>query len=238
MADLNPPIGPPGSVPPPDANDERELLAGQRRLDEDVASAQRIFHEFLYGFEKLTPAIDRPCVTVFGSARFAPGHHYYELARAVGAELARQGFAVMTGGGPGVMEAANRGAKEAGGLSIGANIILPHEQDPNAYLDHVATFDHFFVRKVMLVKYSSAFIMLPGGFGTLDEMFETLTLIQTRKIEQFPVVVMGVDFWENFRDFVQDALLECGTISPGDLNLLQVTDSPEQAVAWIRQGMG
>jgi uncharacterized protein (TIGR00730 family) len=187
--------------------------------------------------EKLTPVIDRPCVTVFGSARFSSHNRYYEMARQVGRELARAGFGVMTGGGPGVMEAANCGAKEAGGLSIGANILLPHEQDANAYLDHLATFDHFFVRKVMLVKYSSAFIMLPGGFGTLDEMFETLTLIQTRKIERFPVVVMGVDFWTHFRAFVQNALLDHGTISPRDLDLLRITDSPQEAVAWIEQAL-
>jgi uncharacterized protein (TIGR00730 family) len=237
MANGDSAVSVPGSIPEPDANDERDLLAGRRRLDEDIESATRIFLEFIYGFQALTPVVDRPCVTVFGSARFAPGHTYYELARQVGAELARAGFAVMTGGGPGVMEAANLGAREAGGLSIGVNIVLPHEQAPNPYLDHVVTFDHFFVRKVMLVKYSSAFIMLPGGFGTLDEMFETLTLIQTHKIEQFPVVVMGTDYWSNFRDFVQDALLDYGTINPLDLDLVQVTDSAQVAVQWIREGI-
>ena len=170
---------------------EREFLAGKREHSENVESAVRVFLEYLRGVEFLN--IDQPCVTVFGSARFKEDHPYYMMAREVGRALAEQGFAVMTGGGPGIMEAANRGAKEAGGLSIGANIHLPREQKPNDYVDRWIEFDHFFVRKVMMVKFSCAFVVMPGGFGTMDEVFETLTLIQTRKIDYFPVVTMGAD---------------------------------------------
>lgn len=221
----------------PAKHNEHAFLLGKRNRSDEVESAVRIFLEFLRGFDQLMPAIDRPCVTVFGSARFAPGSVYYEMARELGRELAQAGFAVMTGGGPGVMEAANRGAKEGGGLSLGCNIVLPHEQAANPYLDHVFTFDHFFVRKVMLVKYSCAFVLMPGGFGTLDEVFETLVLIQTKKIEQFPVIVMGTDFWEHLQSFAQDALLGFGTISPGDLNLVKVTDSAHEAVAIIQSAL-
>jgi uncharacterized protein (TIGR00730 family) len=171
-----------------------------------------------------------PCVTVFGSARFRTDHPYYELGREVGARLARRGFAVMTGGGPGIMEAANRGAKEVGGRSIGCNIELPHEQRANPYVDRFITFRHFYVRKVMLVKYSYAFIALPGGFGTLDEMFEIATLVQTGKVREFPIVLMGREYWRPLTDFVRNRLLVEGTIDPGDEQRLQVTDSPEEAV--------
>lgn len=212
---------------------EKEFLAGPRDRRDDLESAVRIFLEFLRGYEQLE--VTRPCVTVFGSARFKEGHRWYELARATGRRLAEAGYAVMTGGGPGIMEAANRGAREAGGLSIGCAIALPHEQGPNPYVDHLVLFDHFFVRKVMLVKYSSAFVMMPGGFGTLDEVFETLTLIQTGKIEKFPVVAMGVDFWRHLREFMTDALLAEETISPGDRDFYEVTDSPDEAVALIRR---
>ena len=174
-----------------------------------------------------------PCVTVFGSARFKADHPYYDLGRELGARLARAGFTVMTGGGPGIMEAANRGAREAGGRSIGCNIELPREQQPNPYLDRWITFRHFYVRKVMLVKYSYAFIALPGGFGTLDEMFEIATLVQTGKVREFPIVLVGRDFWAPLTAFVRNRLLVEGTIDPGDEQRLQLTDSPAEAVEWV-----
>ena len=217
------------SAGPPEV--QRFLAGPQPRLFE-LARAMRIFVEFIRGFRSLH--FVGPCVTVFGSARFPENHRYYDLARQVGACLARDGFTVMTGGGPGIMEAANRGAREAGGRSIGCNIELPTEQAPNAYLDRWVTFKHFFVRKVMLVKYSYAFIAMPGGFGTLDEVTEAATLIQTGKIAGFPMVLVGVDFWKPLLDFMRDTLIKEGTIDLTDLDLLFVTDSPEVAVAHVR----
>jgi uncharacterized protein (TIGR00730 family) len=211
---------------------EAEFLAGSHGHAENTESAVRIFLEFLRGFEFLN--IDQPMVTVFGSARFVEGHPHYELAREMGRALADAGFAVMTGGGPGIMEAANRGAQEAGGLSLGANIHLPHEQKPNPYLDRVMTFEHFFVRKVMMVKYSRAFVVMPGGFGTLDEIFEALTLIQTGKMEAFPVVAMGTDFWRPMMAFFDERLVAEGTIAAGDTELVRMTDSCEEAVRIIQ----
>jgi uncharacterized protein (TIGR00730 family) len=178
-----------------------------------------------------------PCVTVFGSARFKPDHPYYELGREVGAGLARRGFAVMTGGGPGIMEAANRGAKDAGGRSIGCNIELPREQVPNPYVDRFVTFRHFYVRKVMLVKYSYAFVALPGGFGTFDEIFEALTLIQTGKIKDFPVILMGRTYWEPLIELLDARLLAEETISAHDVSLLKVTDSAEECASMIRDAV-
>jgi uncharacterized protein (TIGR00730 family) len=169
---------------------------------------------------------------VFGSARFDEQHRYYAMAREVGGALARIGFTVMTGGGPGVMEGANRGAREAGGRSVGCNVELPFEQEPNPYLDRWVTCRYFFVRKVLLVKYSYAFIVMPGGFGTLDELTEALTLIQTRKILQFPIVLMGVDYWAPFMSMVT-TMVEEGTISPADLDLMLVTDSVSEAMAHL-----
>lgn len=215
---------------------EEQFLSGKRDRGRDLESAVRIFLEFLRGFE-FFGNLDRPCVTVFGSARFAPGHRYYEMARELGKHLAHAGYAVMTGGGPGIMEAANRGAKEAGGFSLGCNIILPMEQHANPYLDRFIEMEHFFVRKVMLVKYSRAFVVMPGGVGTLDEAFETLTLVQCRKLEQFPIVAMGAEFWGHMSDFVRETLVAEKTISPEDLDLLHVTDSPEDAVAYIQHGV-
>ncbi|HEY7037899.1 MAG TPA: TIGR00730 family Rossman fold protein [Methylomirabilota bacterium] len=191
----------------------------------------RVFFEFMRGFRALH--FVGPCVTVFGSARFKADHPYYDLGRELGARLARVGFTVMTGGGPGIMEAANRGAREAGGRSIGCNIELPREQQPNAYLDRWITFQHFYVRKVMLVKYSYAFVALPGGFGTLDEMFEVATLVQTGKVREFPIVLMGREYWRPLTAFVRNRLLVEGTIDPGDEQRLQVTDSPAEAVEWV-----
>ena len=175
-----------------------------------------------------------PCVTVFGSARVREGESEYELARDVGAALSRIGFTVMTGGGPGVMEAANRGAKEAGGHSVGCNIELPHEQAPNPYLDISIDFSYFFVRKVMLVKYSYAFVVMPGGFGTVDELFEALTLIQTGKVSNFPVVLMGTEFWGPLLQQL-DEMADEGLISPGDLDLLLTTDDVDEAIHHITE---
>jgi uncharacterized protein (TIGR00730 family) len=213
-------------------DDERGLLEGGRSRRAELASALRIFWEFLRGFRALH--FVGPCVTVFGSARFGEDHPYYELARAVGRRLAREGFTVMTGGGPGIMEAANRGAREVGGTSVGCNIQLPREQRPNPYLDRFVEFEHFFVRKVMLVKYSCAFVVMPGGFGTLDEVFETITLMQTGKIDSFPIVPMGNAYWTSLQAFVRETMLAEGTISPTDLDLIHPTDSIEEAIAVIR----
>jgi uncharacterized protein (TIGR00730 family) len=210
---------------------EKSFLAGRRSSADELESAVRVFLEMLRGFEELD--FEGPCVTVFGSARFAEDHPYYAMGREVGRRLAEAGFNVMTGGGPGIMEAANRGAREAGGLSIGCNIQLPHEQKPNPYLDHFVEFEHFFVRKVMLVKYSSAFVVLPGGFGTLDEAFEVITLIQTGKLESFPVVALGGAYWEQLTEFLTNTLVSEGTISVADLELIQLAKSPAAAVEFI-----
>ncbi len=193
----------------------------------------RIVGEFVRGFRAFH--FIGPCVTTFGSARFDEGHRYYELSRSVGSELAKAGFAVLTGGGPGTMEAANRGAKEAGGLSLGCNIELPHEQAHNPYLDEWVEFRYFFVRKVMLVKYSQAFVVLPGGFGTLDEIFETATLIQTGKIHDFPLVLMGLDYWAPLLEFLRGTMLTERTISPEDVDRLILTDDPAEAAERIRE---
>ena len=214
---------------------ERLFLKGEQDHSEELASAGRIFLEFAHGFANL--GVKQPCVSVFGSARFQDGHAYYELARRMGRKLAEEGFAVMTGGGPGIMEAANRGAKEAGGLSIGCNIRLPEEQIPNAYLDRFVQFEHFFVRKVMLVKYSRAFVVMPGGLDTLDEIFEAATLMQTGKIQSFPIVAMGEDFWKAMRVFIRGTLVAQGTISQSDLDLVTVTNSVEEGVEIIRQSL-
>lgn len=211
----------------------REFLSGPRRRGFELARALRIFLELIKGFR--TFHFLGPCVTVFGSARLPPGHPYYELARDVGARLATAGFTVMTGGGPGIMEAANRGAREVGGLSVGCNIELPHEQNPNDFLDVWVDFRYFFVRKLMLVKYSYAFIALPGGFGTLDEIFETLTLVQTGKIQNFPVVLIGEQFWRPLLGFLHESMLPLGTIDEQDLGLLTITDSPAEAVEVIQR---
>lgn len=211
---------------------EASFLEHGRQRSEDVESAVRVFLEFLRGLELLD--VGRPVVTVFGSARFEDGHDHYNMARQLGRVLAETGFAVMTGGGPGIMEAVNRGCQEAGGLSIGVNIHLPKEQKPNPYLDKYVEFEHFFVRKVMLVKQSCAFIAMPGGFGTLDEIFETLTLMQTGKIDPFPLVCMGKDFWADMNTFLSTTLVPAKTICEDDINLLYFTDSCEEAVNYIQ----
>ena len=212
--------------------EETKFLKGPERRDIELLRALRIFFEFIRGFRKFH--FLGPCVTVFGSARFTEDHPYYQLAREVGYQLARMGFTVVTGGGPGIMEAANRGAKEAGGISVGANIKLEREQVANRYLDHFMTFKYFFVRKVMLVKYSYAFIVLPGGYGTLDEVFETATLIQTHKIQNFPIVVMGEDFWQPMLSFLRGTLVPFGTIDPPDLQHFYQSDSPEEVASFVR----
>lgn len=213
--------------------EERGFLDGPTWRLLELRRLGRIFFEFLRGFRGLH--FVGPCVTVFGSARFPDGHRYYELARRVGCLAAEAGFTVMTGGGPGVMEGANRGANEAGGRSVGCNIALPHEQEPNPYVDSFLEFRYFFVRKVMLVKYSYAFIVLPGGFGTLDEIFETATLIQTGKIPGFPLVLMGSDYWKDLFELLRDRMVKEGTIEAADVDRLQLTDSPEEAIAIVER---
>jgi uncharacterized protein (TIGR00730 family) len=216
---------------PVHTSDEGRFLSGPEARRSELARIFRISMEFLRGFRKLH--FVGPCVTVFGSARFSEDHRYYALARDVGARLARAGFTVMTGGGPGIMEAANRGAKEAGGRSIGCNIQLPHEQGSNPYLDLMVEFHYFFVRKVMLVKYSYAYVAFPGGFGTMDEIFEAATLIQTGKMNDFPIVVLGKDYWGPLLDFLDKTMVPAGTIAASDLERLIVTDSAEEAVSLI-----
>ena len=211
--------------------EEGTFLSGPQRRGSEFRRLLRIMAGFIRGFRALH--FVGPCVTVFGSARFTEDHRYYRLARRVGGELARRGFAVMTGGGPGVMEAANRGAREAGGLSIGCNIELAHEQQPNPYLDHWVDFRYFFVRKVMLVKYSTAFVLMPGGFGTLDETFETATLMQCNKIEDFPLVLMGTGYWRGILEFMHDTMVTEGTIDAEDIERFIITDSPKEAADHI-----
>ena len=208
-----------------------KFLQGPQTRSFELFQAIRIFFELIRGFRALH--FVGPCATVFGSARFTENHEYYKLAREVGSRLARSGFTVMTGGGPGIMEAANRGAKDVGGYSVGCNIELAHEQKPNPYLDRWITFRHFYVRKLMLVKYSYGFIAMPGGFGTLDEVFETATLIQNRKIPDFPLVFIGRDYWGPLIEFIYDRLLAKMTIDRPDIDRILVTDSAEDAVRFL-----
>lgn len=219
----------------PSTDDARRFLEGPQSRTAEFFRVCRITAEFIRGFRSLH--FVGPCVTVFGSARFDEQHRYYQLARDVGAKIAQLGLTTITGGGPGIMEAANRGAKEAGGKSIGCNIVLPHEQHANPYVDRFIEFRYFFVRKVMLVKYSYGFVILPGGFGTLDELFEVATLVQTRKVENFPLILMGRDFWEPLLDFFRRRLVAGGTISPTDTDLISVTDSPDEAQEILRRGI-
>src|ERR1043165_9854661 len=204
-------------------------------LHTDTWRVFRIMGEFVQGFEEL--AHIRNGVGVFGSARTPPDHPDYKAAQETGALLARAGHSVITGGGPGIMEAANRGAFEAGGASIGCNIELPHEQDSNRYLTTSVKFRYFFVRKMMFVKYSNAFVIFPGGFGTLDELFEALTLIQTRKIKNFPVILFGSEFWAERLDWIEKMMLKSKYISPDDRGLLHLTDSPAEVVEIIHRSM-
>ncbi len=210
---------------------EKGFLEGPHSRTGEFMTILRVLKDFIHGFRGLH--FVGPCVTVFGSARTSVGSRYYELAREMGAAIAQLGFTVMTGGGPGIMEAANRGAREAGGVSVGCNIKLPHEQSANPYLDHEVTMHYFFVRKTLLIKYSYAFVVMPGGVGTLDELFEALTLIQTKKIENFPIVIMGKEYWKNTLDMLETMVTE-RTISPDDLDLVFATDSVPEAIAYIR----
>jgi uncharacterized protein (TIGR00730 family) len=222
----------PTPTPAPPGHDDLVLLEGPQSRTRELLMLLRAGRDFIRGFRTLH--FVGPCVTVFGSARFNEGNEYYELARQVGRALAQVGFTVMTGGGPGVMEGANRGAREAGGVSVGCNIELPFEQYPNPYLDQWVVCHYFFVRKVLLLKYSYAFVVLPGGFGTLDELTEALTLIQTSKIDQFPVVLMCRAYWAPFMDLCQ-RMIAAGTISAHDLDLMLVTDSVDEAMKHIEQ---
>ena len=224
--------GMPVGTPPGDGKTERQFLSGPQSRGFELWFSIKVLFEMLRGFRALH--FVGPCVTVFGSARFKEDHRYYQLGRDVGARLAGAGFTVMTGGGPGIMEAANRGAKDAGGRSVGCNIELPKEQSPNRYLDVMVNFRHFFVRKIMLVKYSYAFIALPGGFGTYDEIFEAATLIQTAKIQHFPIVLVGREYWQPLIDVMRNTLLREGTIDAADIEMLRITNSAEEAVAHVR----
>lgn len=214
------------------AFEDRLLLAGPNPRWEDLKLLIGVMSDFMRAFRALH--FVGPCVTVFGSARYAENHPYYKLAREVGAAIARMGFTVMTGGGPGIMEAANRGAKDVRGRSVGCNIVLPMEQDPNPYLDRWVNMRYFFARKTMLMKYSYGFVIMPGGFGTLDEMFEALTLIQTKKVKNFPIVVMGVEFWKDLRELLI-TMETGGTISAEDLDLILFTDSVPDAIAHLEE---
>lgn len=193
----------------------------------------KVMSEFVNGFEKLAKI--GPCVSIFGSARTKPENPEYKKAEEIAAKLVRHGYGVITGGGPGIMEAGNKGAKSEGGRSVGLNIELPFEQTGNPFIDQdkLINFDYFFVRKVMFVKYSQGFIVMPGGFGTLDELFEAMTLIQTDKIGKFPIVLVGRDFWGGLMDWIKGTMLDVGNISPGDLDLFHTVDTPEEAVKVI-----
>jgi uncharacterized protein (TIGR00730 family) len=211
---------------------EIKFLAGPQSRWKDFKTAFSVFTEFIKGFRAFH--FTGPCVTIFGSARFKDGHPYYEKTEELAGKIARLGFTIMTGGGPGIMEAANKGAKEAGGRSVGCNIVLPHEQHHNPYLDKWVNIKYFFVRKTLLIKYSYAFVVMPGGFGTLDEYFEALTLIQTKKILQFPIVIFDTAFHKNLLAHIA-VLKENGTISENDTDYYLVTDSVDEAVEYIRE---
>lgn len=213
------------------SGEEEVLLEGPSSRWREFRRALQIFAETIKGFRALH--FLAPGVTVFGSARFDETHRYYELAREMGRRLGRSGFTVLTGGGPGIMEAANRGARDVHAPSVGCNITLPFEQKPNPYLDKFVEFHYFFLRKVMLVKYSYAFVVMPGGFGTLDEIFETATLVQTAKIRDFPIVVMGTEYWEPLRRFMHDTMVPAGTINQAEVDRLVFTDDPDEAMAAI-----
>ena len=212
-----------------------EFMAWQQMRVKETWQVFRVMSEVVEGYERLGQC--GPSVSVFGSARTAPGTPYYELGVTMGRKLSEHGYAVITGGGPGIMEAANKGAQEAGGVSIGLNIVLPHEQSANPYVspDGLLNFDFFFARKVMFVKYAQGFVVLPGGFGTMDELFESLTLIQTHKTARFPVVLMGSDYWSGLLDWIEGTLKAGGYISPGDTDLFTLTDDPDEAIAIIER---
>ena len=212
---------------------QEEIDAWQDARIKDLWRVFRVLGEFVDGFETLSEI--GPCVSIFGSARTKEGDPSYELGRSVAASLVSRGFGIITGGGPGIMEAANRGAREANGISVGLNINIPKEQTANPYidLDKLLNFDFFFVRKVMFVKYSQGFVVLPGGFGTMDELFEALTLIQTKKSRRFPVILMGSEYWKGLIDWLKTVMMEQGNISPEDPDLFQISDDPEEAASLI-----
>lgn len=210
---------------------DEELIRGATTFTRDLIRTLRITQEFIRGFYTFRET--QNCVTFFGSARFDESNEYYKLARETARELGSRGFTIMTGGGPGIMEAANRGAVDAGAKSYGCNIKLPEEQEPNRFLNKFVEFKFFFVRKVMLLKYSNAFILLPGGFGTLDELFETATLIQTKKMFEFPLILMGSDYWNKLKLFEKNTMVEAGTISESDLDLIHLTDDPSEACRYV-----
>jgi uncharacterized protein (TIGR00730 family) len=223
----------------PDLKEEeqiREALVQKGWSDIKANDSWQIFKmmaEFVEGFEKL--AIIGPCVTIFGSARTKPESKYYKLAEEIASKLTKAGFGVITGGGPGIMEAGNKGAKLAGGKSVGLNIHLPFEQAPNPYIDHdkSLTFYYFFIRKVMFMKYSQGFIALPGGFGTLDELFEAVTLIQTKKIARFPIIMVCSEYWNGMMDWIKDRMIGEMNINPHDLDLIHVVDTADEALKYI-----
>ena len=211
---------------------EIQFLEGPQNRWRDFKFSFKVLLEFIKGFRTLH--FVGPCVTVFGSARFKEGHVFYEQARELSGRIAQMGFTIMTGGGPGIMEAANKGAREVGGKSVGCNIVLPHEQSHNPYLDRWVNIKYFFVRKTLLIKYSYAFIVMPGGFGTMDEYFEALTLIQTKKVHQFPIIIMGKEFHQELINYVE-TMKSYQTISPNDSDLFLVTDSIEEAIAHLQK---
>jgi uncharacterized protein (TIGR00730 family) len=222
----------------PTMTEDLNLLQPTERpafLNTDPWRALRILAEFVEGFDAL--ATIGPAITVFGSARVDEGDPAYAMAREIGRLLAGEGYAVITGGGPGVMEAANRGCQEGGGLSVGCNIELPHEQSINAYVDLGVEFRYFFARKTMFVKYADGFVILPGGYGTMDELFEALTLIQTGKIKHFPVVLVGTEYWSGLLAWMRDVQLPAGAIAPADLDLLQLTDDPDEVCRIVKAYM-
>ena len=221
----------------PTMTEDRKLLEQSERpafLNTDPWRALRILAEFVEGFDAL--ATLGPAITVFGSARVDENSPVYGTAREIGRLLAEEGYAIITGGGPGVMEAANRGCQEGGGISVGCNIELPHEQDVNPYVDLAVEFRYFFARKTMFVKYADGFVILPGGFGTMDELFESLTLIQTGKIRHFPVVLVGSAYYAGLLEWIRSRLLADGMVNEADLDLISVTDDPAEVVELIRRG--
>lgn len=207
-------------------------FALDRLAAQDIRLIFRVVAEFIDGLEAL--ATLPPAVSVFGSTHIGPGDPAYTMAEQIGRLLAQQGYAVLTGGGPGVMEAANKGAYEAGGVSVGLNIELPHQQEPNRYLTNLVNFQHFFVRKVMFVKHSVAFVILPGGYGTLDELFESVTLIQTDKIKPFPVILAGNDYWRGLLEWLRDPVMNEGKITPDDLATLKIARGPEEVIQLVK----
>lgn len=216
-------------------NDEKLNMPEQfdKTHSSDAWSIFKVMGEFVDGFDKLSKI--GPCVSIFGSARTVEGENYYEVARNTAKKVTKKGFGVITGGGPGIMEAANKGAQEGGGKSVGLGITLPHEQGLNQYVDvdYVINFNYFFARKVMFVKYAQGFIVFPGGFGTLDEFFEAMTLIQTKKISTFPIVLIGSDYWGGLIDWIENTMVKDGTISPEDVDLFHLTDDPDEAIQII-----